>query len=236
MIHYSKIITCKYLLLFIVPVLFLFSCQKATNKPPLVLDPVDDYLPTTTGSTWTYGVGTILDTAYYNGPVITVTMSGDSVNKFGKNFAVANASSSSFDSSDKFYFYKSGGKYKTCISVIHDAGENRDFEIPILLTGNTNDRDTSFYIADADPSLPPAYKILSQAVKQYQTITVEGKTYKNCSEVQVYIDKRYSTDPTVQDNYYMYRFYNFVFAPNVGIIREYTNSQSMFLMNYDIRK
>lgn len=226
----------KYLLILLILVLFVFSCKKASVKHPTILDPVADYLPTTSGSTWTYGVASILDTTYYNGPVITITMTDDKLNKFGKIFTIANASTPSFDSSSQFYFNKTGGQYKSYLSIVHDDQLNEDFELPILLSGNTNDRDSSYYIPDPDPSLPPAYKIISQSTGPSQTVTVLGKTYKNCSTVQVFIDKRYDGDPTVKDNYYMYKFYNFVFAPNVGIIKEFTNSQSMYLMSYDIKQ
>lgn len=216
----------KHLLIFIIALLFISSCKKAAVKP-LALDPVADYLPTTPGSTWTYGITD--DTIYRSGPTFTMTMTSDTLNRFGKAFIIAMASSPGFDASNQFYFNKSGGQYKVYSSIVHDAQSNEDFDIPILLRGNTNDRDTSFYVPDANPSLPPAYQVTSYAVKPLQAITVQGKTYKDCSEVFVSINKL--------DNggYYFYRYYIFYFAPSVGIIKEFTNNQSMFLLSYDIK-
>jgi hypothetical protein len=229
--RHSKKFIYKYLLL-IIPVLFIFSCKKAVVKP-LILDPVADYLPTTPGSTWTYGV-TEGDTAYRSGPTFTITMTSDILNKFGQTFTIASSSSPSFDSSNQFYFSKTGGPYKVYITIVHDF---QNFDIPILLSGRTSDRDTSFYVPDPDPSLPPAYQVTSNAVKPLQTETVQGKTYKDCSEVFVSINKRYDgDDPTLKNYYYFYTSYVFYFAPNVGIIKEYTNSQSIFLISYDIKQ
>jgi hypothetical protein len=214
----------KYLLILIIPVLFISACKKAAVKP-LILDPVADYLPTTAGSNWTYGV-TEGDTIYRSGPTFTMTMTGDTLNRFGKIFTVATASSPSFDASNQFYFSKTSGQYKAYTTIVHDF---QGFDIPILLRGNTSDRDTSFYVPDADPSLPPAYQVTSYAVKPLQVITVQGKTYKDCSEVFVSINKLDS------GGYYFYSSYVFYFAPNVGIIKEFTNNQSIFLISYDIK-
>ena len=233
----------KYLLLLVLPlIVMLSSCHKALLSdihppPPPDLDTLADYVPTTTGSWWKYGISSSNDASYTYTDSITMTMTGDSLHKYGKAFSIATANNPEFNGTDKFYFYKNSAQYKTYTTIVNDYRTGTDFDVPILLDGKMAIRDTSYYIPDSDPAKPAEWLIISNVDNQnYMDFTIKGKTYHNCIGTGVYINKLYEgTDPRYVGGYTLYSVYTFVFAPNIGIIQEVTDSQIISLTSYSVK-
>jgi hypothetical protein len=224
----------RYLLIFSILLLFISACKKTAVVKP-VLNPVADYLPLTTGTTWTYSIGSANGGPSYG--TIQMTVSGGQIQRDGKAFSVITPSSATFNFYTNYY-YKTGGNYKSYYAIIPDRNDGtQNFDVPILLTGATNTRDTSYFIPNTDPSKPAAYQIISSAtLQEFSDETINGKAYKNVITTGVSILKLYDgTDPKYAGDYYLYQDYEFDFAPGVGIIAEYFNGYALTLTSYDIK-
>jgi hypothetical protein len=222
----------------IIFILFLFSCNKEQQGYPYQYNVVADYTPTSIGSTWKYGISYGEDPSNYIDS-ITVTMTTNHLNMGGKAFAVAAASSPEFEGFGNFYFYESAGKYKVYSTILTDMYSGTQFAVPFMLNGAVLNRDTTIYIPNADPSKPPAWTIQTYTNSEYQDVEIRNKVYTNCISSDVTIEKLYDgTDPQYTGQYQVYDTYQFMSAPNVGIIQEVCgyNDEVLTLLSSNIKQ
>lgn len=208
----------KQLLILILPSILVLSCQKNQHDAEVPKsNPVTDYFPTTTGSSWTYAIS---DGDGGSNGNFTVTATNEHIQKDGRAFAVLSGGSILPNAGLKTYIYKTADQYKTYYTIVHDELTGIDFDIPILLNRRILNKDTSYYISGTDPSKPPAWQVVLKDIKQdYQDFTVKGVTYKNCLVTIVDILKR--NEDTASMYYGTYQVYytsTLTFAPNVGLI------------------
>jgi len=225
----------KRYFLFLIAIASLASCRKDEKPYPYQYNLVADYVPTTVGTTWKYGISATYDPSRYLDSM-TLTMTGDQRTMDGKTFAVATASSPAFNGFDKFYFYKDNAKYKTYSTILSDFYTGTEFTVPFMMNGSVLNRDTSFYVPNPDGSKPPMWQIETSTDLVPQTVTIGDKTYTNCLDSYVELNKRYDgTDPQYIGTYQVFDIYEFLFAPNVGIVKELNRYEVITLMSSNIK-
>lgn len=222
----------KYLLIAIV--LFLIcSCKKATVVPATYF--ANDYMPMTVGSTWKYLISNIDAPSVFIDSV-TLTMTADHFNAYGKSFAVVTADKPAFNGRDKFYFYKSDAQFKLYSGIFYDDLSSDQWELPIFNDSRFLQGDTTYVVPNSNSSLPPTYEISGALFQKGIDEVIAGITYHNVATTGVDILKLYDgTDPSHVGNYYLYQHKTFAFAPNIGLIGEISDNQVLSLVSYNIK-
>ena len=149
-----------------------------------------------------------------------------------------------FLGADQFFYRKTGDQYKNYYTKIGDSNSGLDFEVPILLSGPDKNRDTTYYIPNSDPTLPPVYKVMLSTIAYYADVTVNGKQYNNCIITGITLFKRFGNDnPANANDYYVDLDYTYALAPNIGIVEEVVSNgivdnnsyPKISLTSYDIK-
>lgn len=219
----------KIYFIFLVAIVSLASCKKAQEGYPYHYNPVTDYLPTAAGNTWEYGV------SYGNDPStfldsIKVTMTSDQSMIDGKPFSIGSTTSTDFSGIGDFYFYKNNATYKTYSTILSDVYSGTRFDVPFMMNGKILNRDTSFFVTGNGSSAAPEWGIEVSTDEVPQNVTIQGKTYQNCIGSYADILKLYDgTDPHYIGQYQVYDTFQFLFAPNVGMIEEVYGDNDLIL-------
>jgi len=217
----------KPYVLLLIFVALISSCKKTEKSYPELPNPVADYMPLSSGNTWTYGVS-----SNNGGPdyaTLTVNASSNTSIIDGKSFSVLTGDSKAYRDTNLFYFYKTGDQYKDYYTTVIDATTGTSFAVPVLLNGRIKNRDTLYYVPDPDATKPPLWMIIMNITNQnYIDVTIRGKKYSNTMTTGVYIHKLYN------GSYFLLDSYQFTFAPNVGLIQAATQNQEINLINYSV--
>lgn len=227
----------RYLLLFIT-ITSLASCKKDEKPYPYQYNPVTDYLPMTSGTTWEYGIsGGDTPNTYTDSIKVTMTTGQSAIN--GKTYTIGATTSADFVGIGDYYFYKDNATYKTYYTVLTDNNTGDKFDVPFLMTGKLFNRDTTYYIIGNGNANAPEWRIETYTSQVPQDVTLGKTTYKNCIGSEVTFDKLYDgTDPAYIGQYQVSDDYQFDFAPNVGMIQEIYgwNDMLVTLLHSDIKQ
>jgi hypothetical protein len=227
----------KRYLIFLVAMVSLASCKKAQQGYPYQYNPVTDYLPMAVGNTWEYGIsGGDTPNTYYDS--VKVTMTADQSMIDGKTFSIALTTSTDIYGIPNFYFYKDNATYKTYSTILIDHYTGDNFDVPFMMNGKVFNRDTTYYILGNGSANAPEWKIQVSTDEVPQNVTIGSTTYKNCIGSYVAMEKLYDgTDAQYIGQYQQSDTYQFLFAPNVGMIEEIWgwNDMILTLLHSDVK-